>query len=165
MDDAAGEPELDPIEEAPARRSAPPRSKSGDSKLVALLNQSLGWELRAQAMYAHYAAYVKGLESITLAEHFEEEVTESLGHAKQVRDIIAALGGEAISTRDAAEIVHTEDTRAMLEEALKTESAAAAAYRKIIPLVKDHPVFYHAIYHILKDETAAVIEVETLLGR
>jgi bacterioferritin (cytochrome b1) len=53
----------------------------------------------------------------------------------------------------------------MLEEALKTESAAAAAYRKIIPLVKDHPVFYHAIYHILKDETAAVIEVETLLGR
>ena len=165
-DDADGrEPDLDEVVDAPARRPASPRSKSGDAKLVGLLNQSLGWELRAQAMYAHYAAYVKGLESITLAEHFEGEVTESLGHAKKVRDIIAALGGEAVSTRDAEEIVHTEDTRVMLEEALKTESAAAAAYRKIIPLVKDHPVFYHAIYHILKDETAAVIEVETLLGR
>ena len=138
---------------------------ANQAKLVKALNQSLGWELRAQALYAHYAAYVKGLESLTLAEHFEEEVTESLGHAKKVREIIAVLGGEAVTTRDAAPIVHTEEVRVMLEEALKTESAAAAAYQKIVPLVKDHPVFYHAIYHILKDETAAVIEVETLLGK
>jgi len=151
---------------APSRKSTDaPSRKSTDAKLVQLLNQSLGWELRAQAMYAHYAAYVKGLESLTLAEHFEGEVTESLGHAKQVRDIIAALGGEAVTTRDDAEIVHTEDTQVMLEEALKTESAAAEAYRTIIPMVKNHAVFYHAIYHILKDESAAVIEVETLLGR
>jgi bacterioferritin (cytochrome b1) len=160
-------------DEAPAARRAAPRTKAtapkrragGDALLLELLNQSLGWELRAQAMYAHYAAYVKGVESLTLAGHFEGEVTESLGHAKQVRDIIAALGGEAVSTRDGTEIVHTEDTRTMLEQALETESAAAAAYKKIIPLVKDHAVFYHAIYHILKDETAAVIEVETLLGK
>jgi len=157
--------EMDEADEPPARKAAPRRKAGGDAKLVSMLNESLGWELRAQAMYAHYAAYVKGIESLTLAEHFAGEVTESLGHAKQVRDIIAALKGEAATTRDEAEIVHTEDTRTMLEEALKTESAAAAAYRKIIPLVKDHPVFYHAIYHILKDETAAVIEVETLLGR
>jgi len=157
--------DVDESDEPPARKAAPRRKAGGDAKLVEMLNQSLGWELRAQAMYAHYAAYVKGIESLTLAEHFEGEVTESLGHAKKVRDIIAALDGEAVTARDDAEIVHTEDTRTMLEEALKTESAAAAAYRKIIPLVKDHPVFYHAIYHILKDETAAVIEVETLLGR
>ncbi len=138
---------------------------SNRGKLVSALNKSLGWELRAQALYAHYASYVKGLESLTLAEHFEAEVTESTGHAKKVRDIIAALGGEAITSRDPAPIVHTEDTRTMLEEALKTESAAAAAYRKIVPMVKDHAVFYHTIFHILKDETNAVIEVETLLGR
>ena len=157
--------EAEESDEPPARRAAPRRKAGGDAQLIEMLNQSLGWELRAQAMYAHYAAYVKGVESLTLAEHFEGEVTESLGHAQKVRDIIAALKGEAATTRDDAEIVHTEDTRTMLEEALKTESAAAAAYKKIIPLVKDHPVFYHAIYHILKDEAAAVIEVETLLGR
>jgi len=135
------------------------------AKLITLLNQSLGWELRAQALYAHYAAYVKGLESLTLAEHFEGEVTESLGHAKKVRDIIAALDGQAVTTRDPAPIVHTEDVRVMLEEALKTESKAAAAYQKIVPMVKTHAVFYHSLYHILKDEMNAVIEVETLLGK
>lgn len=178
-EDLPEEPVMDEMDgadgdEAPAERRAAPRARAeaprrksagGDARLVELLNQSLGWELRAQAMYAHYAAYVKGVESLTLAEHFEGEVTESLGHAKKVRDIIAALGGEAVTTRDDAEIVHSEDTQTMLEEALKTESAAAAAYKKIIPQVKDNAVFYHAIYHILKDETAAVIEVETLLGR
>ncbi len=142
-----------------------PAKQPKQAPLVRALNQALAWELRAQAMYAHYAAYVKGVESLTLAEHFEEEVTESLGHAKKVRDIIAALGGEAITTRDPAPIVHTEETRVMLEEALKTESAAARAYSKIVPQVKNHPVFYHAIYHIWRDETDAVIEVEQLLGK
>lgn len=138
---------------------------ANQAKLVKALNQSLGWELRAQALYAHYAAYVKGLESLTLAEHFEEEVTESLGHGKKVREIIAVLGGEAVTTRDAAPIVHTEEVRVMLEEALKTESKAAEAYQKIIPMVRGNAVFYHTIYHILKDEMTAVMEVEALLGR
>src|SRR5262249_18929026 len=92
------------------------------AKLVKAANQCLGWEFRAQALYAHDAAYVKGLESLTLAEHFEGEVTESVGHARKVRDIIAVLGGEAVTTRDAAPIAHTEEVRVMLEEALKTES-------------------------------------------
>src|SRR5262245_38924849 len=58
----------------------PSKKPNPSSKLIAALNASLGWELRAQAMYAHYAAYVKGLEALTLVEHFEEEVTESTGH-------------------------------------------------------------------------------------
>ena len=141
------------------------RKPNRNAKLITALNASLGWELRAQAMYAHYAAYVKGLESMTLSKHFEGEVTESTGHAKKVRDIIATLGAEATTSRDPAPIVHTEDTRVMLEQALITESKAAAAYRRIVPMVKDHPVFYHTIFHILKDETSSVIEVENLLGR
>src|SRR5436309_7795112 len=139
--------------------------KGSDARLITLLNQALGWELRAQAMYAHYAAYVKGLESLTLAEHFEGEVTESVGHAKKVRDIIAALDGEAITTRDPAPIVHSLDLKVMLAQGLQTESKAAEAYTKILPMVKGNAVFYHAIYHILKDEMSAVMEVETLLGR
>jgi bacterioferritin (cytochrome b1) len=135
------------------------------SKPISLLNQALGWELRAQALYAHYAAYVKGLESLALAGHFEEEVTESLGHAKKVRDIIAMLDGEAVTTRDAAPIVHTEDVKVMLEEALKTEQKAAAVYQKIVPLAKAHAPCHHALYHIMMDEMNAVIEMETLLGR
>ncbi len=141
------------------------KKTGGNRQLVALLNQALGWELRAQAMYAHYAAYVKGLESLGLAGHFEAEAAESVGHAKKVRDVIAALGAEAVTTRDRAPIVHTESTRTMLGEALKTEKAAAATYKKILPLVKDQPVFFHALLHIHMDELKAVTEVENLLAR
>ena len=141
------------------------KQQSKNSKLVALLNQALGWELRAQAMYAHYAAYVKGLESLTLAGHFEEESAESVGHAKKVRDVIAMLGGEAVTVRDKASIVHTEDTRVMLQEALKTEATAADVYRKIVPLVKDNAIFFHSLSHIMMDEMKAVVEMENLLSR
>lgn len=133
--------------------------------LVALLNQALGWELRAQALYAHYAAYVKGLESLTLAGHFEAEAAESVTHAKQVRDALAMLGAEAVTKRDPAPIVHTESTRVMLLESLKTERAAADLYRRIVPLVKDNPIFFHSLSHIAMAELKAVVEVENLLGK
>jgi bacterioferritin (cytochrome b1) len=134
-------------------------------QLIKHLNQALGWELRAQAIYAHYAAYVKGLEMLTLTDHFEEEVTESLGHAKKVRDIIADLDGEAVTTRDPAPIVHTEDVRVMLEEALKTEQKAAAAYHKMLPLTRGLPVYEHTLRHIMLDEMKSVVEMQNLLGR
>lgn len=140
-------------------------NKNQNAKLIEWLNKALGWELRAQALYAHYAAYVNGLESMTLAGHFEEESTESVGHAKKVRDIIAELGGEAVTVRDMTPIVHTEDTRVMLEEALRTEATAAATYKRIVPLAKDSAVHQHALIHIMMDEMKAVVEVENLLGR
>lgn len=135
------------------------------NKVIGELNKALAWELRAAAMYAHYAAYIKGLESLTLADHFKSEVAESMGHAEAVRNIIADLGGEATTTRDPAPIVHTEDVQTMLEEALKTEQAAADGYNKALPIVKDYYPFWHTLAHILQDEQNAVIEMETLLGR
>jgi bacterioferritin (cytochrome b1) len=132
--------------------------------LVVELNKALGWELRAQAMYAHYAAYVQGLESMTLKDHFEEEAKESFGHAEKVRDIISQMGAEATTTRDATPIVHTKSTKKMLEESLKTEKAAAAQYEKLVDMVS-HFVHKHDLLHIMKDEINAVVEVETLLGR
>ena len=142
-----------------------PVQLSNQQKAITELNKALGWELRAQAMYAHYAAYIKGLEMLTLKAHFEEEATESFGHAAKVRDIIATLGGEGVTTRDPAPILHTEDYKKMLEEALQTEQSAAAQYKKILPLVEAYPPFGHTVIHIMKDEMDAVVEVETLLGR
>lgn len=134
-------------------------------EVIEALNAALGWELRASAMYAHYAAYVKGLESVHLAEHFKEEATESFGHAEVVRGIIADLGGEAITSRDPTPIVHTEDWKKMLEEGLKTEQKAAAAYQEILPMVKEYLPFWHDLAHVLQDEQNAVLEIENLLGR
>lgn len=135
-----------------------------DKALVVELNKALAWELRAQAMYAHYAAYIQGLDSLTLKGHFEEEAKESFGHAEKVRDIISQMGAEAVTTRDPAPIMHTKSTKRMLEESLKTEKAAAAQYEKVCGIV-EHYVHKHDLLHIMKDEMNAVIEVETLLGR
>ena len=33
-------------------------------ELIRRLNDALGWELRAQVLYAHYAAYVKGIHRL-----------------------------------------------------------------------------------------------------
>lgn len=134
-------------------------------RVIEALNGALGWELRAQALYAHYAAYVKGLDMLTLAGHFKAEASESVGHAEKVRGIISDLGGEAITTRDPAPIVHTEDVTTMLEEGLKTEQQAADSYREILPLLKSYDPFYHEVRHILLEELNAVVEMESLLGR
>ncbi len=134
-------------------------------RVIAALNQALAWELRASALYAHYAAYVKGLEKLTLEALFKEEAQESFSHAEKVRRMIADLGGEAVTERDPTPIVHTEDTRTMLEEGLKTEQKAAAHYGEIAPLLKGYYPHFHDLVHIQKDEMEAVIEFETLLGR
>lgn len=134
-------------------------------RVIAALNRALAWELRASAMYAHYAAYVKGIESLTLRELFEDEATESFGHAEKVRTMIADLGGEAVTERDPTPIVHTEDTKRMLEEGLKTEQKAAEEYTALVPLVRAHYPHFHTVVHIQKDELEAVVEFETLLGR
>ena len=135
------------------------------NKLIKALNAALAWELRASAMYAHYAAYVKGLESLELAEHFKGEATESFGHAATIRGIIADLDGEAATTRDSTPIVHTEDWKTMLEEGLKTEKQAAKSYQKIMPMLDGYQPFWHSISHVLMDEQNAIIEVENLLGK
>ena len=85
--------------------------RTPNEELVERLNAALGWELRAMTMYAHYAAYVKGIYRLHLKPYFEGEATESLGHATVVRDQIVKLGGTARTDRDDTKIVHTTDYR------------------------------------------------------
>ena len=70
-----------------------------NAELVERLNAALGWELRALAMYGHYAAYVKGIHRLHLKPFFEAEATESVGHANGVRNEIVKLGGIARTDR------------------------------------------------------------------
>ena len=107
-----------------------------DSEILESLNKALAWELRAVAMYAHYAAYVSGIHRINLATHFNNEVTESITHAATVRSAIVKLGGEATTDRESTEIVHTSDYNVMLKEAYKTEMTASETYGKILPLIE-----------------------------
>ena len=87
-----------------------------NNELITALNNALAWELRAIAMYAHYAAYVSGIHRLHLATHFSTEVTESVTHAATVRSAIVKLDGEAITERDPTPIAHTSNYQEMLQE-------------------------------------------------
>ena len=134
-----------------------------NEELVRRLNDALGWELRALTMYAHYAAYVKGIYRLHLKPFFEEEATESMGHATVVRDQIVKLGGRARTDRDTTEIVHTTDYRIMLEEAMKTESYAAESYRQLLKLPGIDPELSDAVEQIYFMEERSVEELNQLM--
>jgi bacterioferritin len=132
-------------------------------ELVRRLNDALGWELRAQLMYAHYAAYVKGIYRLHLKPYFEAEATESVGHATAVRDHIVQLGGVAHTERDKTEIVHTTDFRVMLDEAMKTEAHAAKIYKQFLELSGIDSELHDAIEQIYFQEERAVEELKQLM--
>ena len=58
-------------------------AKASDT-IIAKLNKALALEMRAEVMYAHYAAYVKGIHRLHLKTYFEGEATESFTHAGAV---------------------------------------------------------------------------------
>jgi bacterioferritin (cytochrome b1) len=136
-----------------------------NDELITALNKALAWELRAIAMYAHYAAYISGIHRLHLAEHFNTEVNESVTHAATVRAAIVKLDGEATTERDATPIVHTSNFQEMLEEAYATESTAAATYGMILPLVESigDTELFDALEVVYFDEQRSVEELRMML--
>jgi bacterioferritin (cytochrome b1) len=134
-----------------------------DSKLIEQLNRALGLELRAVVMYAHYAAYVKGIYRLHLKPFFEGEATESFTHAGTVRHAINQLGGIAVTDRDPMPIVHTTDYEKMLQEVLRTETMAAETYRGILENLGDNEELYDLIEQIYFAEVRSMEELNQLI--
>tara|TARA_B100000767_G_scaffold271302_1_gene296642 strand:- start:1250 stop:1663 length:414 start_codon:yes stop_codon:yes gene_type:complete len=135
------------------------------SKLVEMMNYALGLELRAINMYAHYAAYVKGLNRLQLEPLFQREATESMVHAAAVRNAIVKHDGESVTERNPKPIVHTIVTRDMLEQALQTEELASEAYRELLQLLEEiqDRELYDSIEQIYLTELRSVEEMRLLL--
>lgn len=95
--------------------------------LVAGLNQDLAGEYAAVIQYNYYATTVTGLNYQILKPFFEAEIPDELGHAAYLSEKIASLGGNP--TTLPALVERTGDTRAMLEGAIKSESATLENYR------------------------------------
>lgn len=131
--------------------------------LVKRLNQALGLEMRAEVMYAHYAAYVRGIHRLHLKTYFEAEASESFVHGNTVRNAINQLGGEAVTVRDSTPILHTTDYRIMLEEVLATERMAAEAYREILENVTENDELHDQIEQIYFAELRSVEELTQLM--
>ena len=136
---------------------------AAQESLIKLLNGALAWELRAIALYSHYAAYVHGIHRLHLSPHFEAEAAESLGHAKLIRDAIVKLGGVAITRPADVEIVHTDSLEVMLEEALMTEQQAARNYREILGELEPEEELFDTVQQIQFAEERSVDELKKLM--
>jgi bacterioferritin (cytochrome b1) len=77
--------------------------------------------------------------------------------------IIADLGGVAVTVPDNAPFPHTQDATVMLEEALRTEARAEAAYREALPLFEHFSAWHHSLRHIMHDEERAQLEIRRWL--
>jgi bacterioferritin (cytochrome b1) len=98
-----------------------------------------------------------------LKPFFEAEATESVGHATAVRDHIVKLGGVARTDRDSTEIVHSDDYRVMLTEAMKTETHAAGAYKSLLEIPGIDPELHDAIEQIYFQEERSVDELKQIM--
>jgi bacterioferritin len=94
--------------------------------LISGLNHDLAAEYQAVLMYTHYSAKLTGPYRRELRALFQEEIGDELRHAQFLADKVIALGGEPATQLDA--IPHADDTREMLEQALKAEKQAIADY-------------------------------------
>jgi len=128
------------------------------------MNEALAFEMRAMAMYSHYAAYVKGIHRIALSAHFATEATESMQHANLVRAAIVKYGGVAVTERNSKPIIHTENYLEMLQQSLETEEEAARIYRQILKLVGNDAELRDTIESIYFTELRSVEEVKLLMS-
>ena len=136
-----------------------------EKELVESLNRALAWELRAIALYSHYSAYVSGIHRLHLADHFNNEVNESVTHAATVRSAIVKLDGTAITERDATPILHTSNYKEMLAEAYETEKKAVETYSEILPLVEKigDTELFDSLEVVYFDEQRSVEELRMML--
>jgi len=140
-----------------------PADPTQTEALIGALNASLAWEMRAEVLYSHYGAYVKGIHRLHLKPFFEGEAAESVLHAKTVREQIVKLGGIAITDRDSSEIVHTTDYKVMLRESFETETRAAKGYQALLTLPGIDSELYDTIEQICFQEERSIEELSQLL--
>jgi len=97
-------------------------------KLIEGLNEDLAAELGTVARYLHQASMCVGLQGEHLRDVFKAEVSDELGHAEYLMDVIASLGGEP--TTEPQQFEKTDDMRRMLEINIEMEAADVENYKQ-----------------------------------
>lgn len=133
-------------------------------------------ELLAFYSYWVTARVAEGFHGEELAEHFEDEAKDELGHAGKLVDRIIQLGGEpVVHPKDWEAGAHApwtapredrSDADGMVRDQIKAERDAITAYNRLAKMTfgKD-PVTYALATALLADEVRHEEFLENLLGR
>lgn len=97
-------------------------------ELIKGLNEDLAAELGTVIRYNYQAGKSYGLLGTELREMFSAEITDELGHARFLTDVIIDLGGEPVTTPK--DFAKPDSLKEMLELDLKMEEEDVKNYLK-----------------------------------
>lgn len=120
-----------------------PNYGADKDKVLQLLNEALATEIVCVLRYKRHYFMAKGMTSAGIAAEFLEHANEEMGHADQIADRIAQLGGEPQFNPDTltklshAEYVEGNTLLDMIKEDLVAERIAIESYREMITFIGD----------------------------
>jgi len=116
-------------------------------EMIGLLNKDLTLEYSAAIQYIQHQAVLKGAKYQSIQKELIVHANEEIGHAIQLADQIAYLGGTP--TIEVGERHISEDGEEMLKQDLAGEKDAVARYRVRIAQARDMGEF--GLARVLED--------------
>jgi bacterioferritin len=134
-------------------------------KLTQLLNQAIAGELQAIVQYMWHHVMVKGMNSSSLADVFEDISVEEMKHAEKIAERLFYF--DVTPTTKPTPIAVGGDTTQMLTADVKAEEDAITLYKEIIKqaISEGDDTTHHLFTEILAAEERHHDTFTTLLGR
>lgn len=131
--------------------------------LIKGLNEDLAAELGTVIRYTYQSSKAAGFAGVELREILEEEITDELGHAAYLMDVIVDLGGEP--TTAPQQFDKPEGLRAMLEFDLEMEKQDVQNYMDHAALAGElgYPELQMRLEEMAADEAGHARDLRRLL--
>jgi bacterioferritin len=108
-------------------------------ELLAGLNQQLNREVTTFLRYMLQAAMIKGAQWQSVRDMYQEEVTDEVGHAQYLADMIAMLGGTPKLQPNLSP--PPMDVREMLKADIREEQTDVRNYVRLAGLAENENLF------------------------
>ncbi len=133
-----------------------------ETELLDQLNVILSLEYAGVVQYMQNSFLVTGHDRVVFSDFFRKQSNDALKHAGIIGDKIVALGG--VPTVEPATIKQSTDLAEMLEQALKLEREALAAYMTAWEMASGNKPLRFLLESIVQQEQTHVEEMEKIVS-
>jgi bacterioferritin len=136
------------------------------AKVIDQLNLILECELAGVVRYTHYSMMIFGFSRIPIVKWFQDQATESLGHAQQAGEMVTRFGGHpSLGIGDLLE-THAHDIGQILRETLQAERYGLGLYVELLKLVEGQSVALEEYARgLIAQEEAHIDEIDKMLRK
>ena len=135
-------------------------------KVIDQLNLILECELAGVVRYTHYSMMIFGYSRIPIVKWFQDQATESLGHAQQAGEMVTRLGGHpSLGIGDLLE-THAHDIGQILRETLQAERYGLNLYMELLKIVEGNSISLEEYARgLIAQEEAHIDEIDKMLRK